>query len=543
MKSWLAAALVALASSAVVGTAPRFAPDDPVVRVAETGDAAAVQPAVANRDAEGWQSLRGIADRPARPALGVNTIGEVPDSSWFTNRIGAHPMTIADVVRGPDSLPAGPHGPWVVVGGKTDGITPGLRLTDGDGRLFFVKFDPRDHPELASGAEVVATKLLYALGYHVPENYVVTLRREELTVGGGAAFKGADGISRQMTRGDVDRLLTHAARAGNGSYRVLASLRVPGKPLGPFRYSGTRTDDPNDVVPHEDRRDLRALRVFAAWLNHVDTKSQNTLDTLVAEGGHQIVRHYLLDFGSTLGSGGVGPKDRGDGFEHLFEKRQAWLSLATLGAYTPTWERIHYPALPSVGRFAATGFRVDTWKPTFPNPAFDHARPDDLFWAAQRVMAFSDEAIRAAVGAARFSDPAASAYLAGTLIARRDQIGRALLPAINPVVRPVIAGNRLTFGNAAADAGVADAPRRYRLRWFLFDNATGDRTPVTSWIETGEAAASLPPALAAAGFVAVQIAADDPRHPSWATPVDAYFRRGPDAAWSLVGFERAPSAR
>ncbi len=34
---------------------------------------------------------------------------------------------------------------------------------------------------MASGAEVVATKLLFALGYHVPENYVVTFGRDELT--------------------------------------------------------------------------------------------------------------------------------------------------------------------------------------------------------------------------------------------------------------------------------------------------------------------------------------------------------------------------
>ena len=36
-----------------------------------------------------------------RRAQNLNTIDEVPDSSWFTNRVGTRPLTIDELVRGP----------------------------------------------------------------------------------------------------------------------------------------------------------------------------------------------------------------------------------------------------------------------------------------------------------------------------------------------------------------------------------------------------------------------------------------------------------
>ena len=47
-------------------------------------------------------------------------------------------------------------------------------------------------------------------------------------------------------------------------------------------------------------------RVYAAWLNHDDSRAPNTLDMLVAENGRSYLKHYMFDFGSVLGSAGVG---------------------------------------------------------------------------------------------------------------------------------------------------------------------------------------------------------------------------------------------
>lgn len=177
-----------------------------------------------------------------------------------------------------------------------------------------------------------------------------------------------------------------------------------------------------------------------------------------------------------------------------------------------------------------------------PNPAFRRARPDDTFWAARRVMAFTDEMIRAAVKTGQYSDPAAEKYIADTLIARRDAIGRAWLTDVNPVVNPVLDGSgTLRFRNAAVDAGVARPPAAYEIGWFAFDNATGAASPIGAPSLVNEAQGSAPSGLptTAGSFVRVDIRAMDASNPSWAVPVHAFFRRE-GGAWKLVGFERLP---
>ena len=63
-------------------------------------------------------------------ALNVNTLGEVPDSSWFTNRIGQHDMTVDEVLRGPNHGRRSGAGQWLVTGRPDAGITPKFTIRE-----------------------------------------------------------------------------------------------------------------------------------------------------------------------------------------------------------------------------------------------------------------------------------------------------------------------------------------------------------------------------------------------------------------------------
>jgi hypothetical protein len=63
-------------------------------------------------------------------AMDVNTVDDLPDSSWFTNRIGQRTMSIDEIVRGPDSRPSVSLDGWVVTAGKSAGVQPGFRVKD-----------------------------------------------------------------------------------------------------------------------------------------------------------------------------------------------------------------------------------------------------------------------------------------------------------------------------------------------------------------------------------------------------------------------------
>jgi hypothetical protein len=536
----LAAALTFGASAAT----PRFYDDDPIRQERDTEDAAAMKPLEVDLIVDLTLNLVSRTAAVDVRAQNVNTVDEVPDSSWYINRAGARPLTPEEVFRGPNTTTGPAAGTWTVTSSKSDGVTPGFTIRDATGQRWFLKFDPPGYRGMATGTEVTVTKLMWALGYHVPENHIAYLHRDQLAIGEAATFTPPGGRRRAMRLDDIATLLARADREPNGAYRVVASKALPGKPIGRIRFADTRPDDPNDLVPHQHRRELRGYGVFAAWLNHVDAKSINSLDTLVPDNGRSFVRHHLIDFGSSLGSGGVGAADYWEGDAYLLEPRQILTRIASFGFSIPDWHTARFYEAPSIGRLLENhaNFNPDLWKPRVPNQAFLHARPDDKFWAAQKLMALTPDLVRAAIRAGDFRDPTSEEFLARALTERRNAIGRAYLTAVNPIADPALSSDgMLTFRNAAVDADFASAPDGYRAAWFRFNNATsgsGFLAETVGRTTRLEAPATLPRNEGA--FVKVQLSSIGGSRSSWEKPIEVFFRYG-QGQWRLIGFERMPS--
>ena len=543
---WTLAALLTLVaalggSGAVSTSTPHFYPDDPIARAPESQDASA---AARNDIVDLYEMTYNLFVQPryvpsGTRAQNVNTIDEVPDSGWFTNRIGTSPLSVEEIVRGP--LVGAPPDPsrWVIEREKTAGVHPGMTVKDAKGETWFLEFDPSYYPEAATGAVVMATKFFWALGYNQVETFLTTFDPARASIDPNATIRRPNGKRTPFTRDDLDELLEPVARRPDGSYRVVAGRLLPGRVLGNFRYDGTRPDDPNDLVPHQHRRELRALRVFAAWTNLTDLKAANTIDTLVAERGHAVVKHWLQDVGSTFGM--CNDLHEWDlSWEHFYQGNTTLKRLFSFGFALSPWQTVDYVERPSIGKFEGDRFDPRTWRPQTPTAAYMELRDDDAFWAAQRVGQFSDEMIRAIMHTGEFSDPETERLLSDIMIKRRNTIVRTYLPAVNPIVSPRLADGRLTFENAAVAAGVATAPARYRAAWFRFDNATGERHPLPETSAAGttlDAPSGLP--AATGSYLGVEISADAAEHPSWGRPVRAYFRRAAEG-WTLVGFERIP---
>jgi hypothetical protein len=448
----------------------RFFPDRPVAW-AEHDDGDVPTPPAGNhlqdldsalliRDSIANEVDRVLALDGSRPAADVNALDEVPCSTWYCARNHLAPMDTAALVAGPPAAPPVP--PLRIVKGKDTGAAPGFQVVDARGKKFMLKLDADGHFGLSTGAELVGARLFYAAGYDTPGSFLLALGPTDLVLDPHATYVLYDVEKRPLSREHVDAVLAHVARNADGSIRAVAVPWLPGRVLGAFDMIGRQGDDPNDRIPHEDRRSLRADWLMYAWLSIFDASAINTLESYVEEDGRHFVRHYHFDFGCAFGSATKHPQALHQDGEHTIEVGRTLAAFFSLGLYRRPFqtEREAWAELtrkyPSIGYYPAEGFVPEAYRSNRKIPAHMRLTARDLYWGAKVVTSFSNAQLEAVVAVARL--PAAdAAYLVHALEVRRDIIGRRYLAAFAAVEAPAASddGARVCFEDLALARGYA----------------------------------------------------------------------------------------
>ena len=398
-----------------------------------------------------------------RPARDVNALDEVPCSTWFCARNHLHAMSPAEVAIGPAAAP--PRPPFRILKGKARGAAIGFEVIDAAGRKFLLKLDVAGHRGMASAAEVVGGRIFHAAGYNVPGSFALDVSpATDLTLDPGATYILYEVQRRPLTAERLREQLAESARGPDGRIRAVAVAWLPGKVVGAFDMIGRRVDDPNDRIPHEQRRSLRASRLLFAWLAVLDAGALNTLDSYVEERGRRFVRHYFIDFGAGLGSSTTRAKGPQQGQEHIVEVGRSLAALGALGFYQRPYQRQRESwwrlatEQPEIGWFTADDFDPDEYRSGRKVPAHRRITDRDAYWGAKLVTSFSDDQIAAIVAQAGLPF-VEEIYLTRALRIRRDIIGRRYLRAATAVEAPHVAagGSALCFDDLAIARGYADA--------------------------------------------------------------------------------------
>jgi hypothetical protein len=401
-------------------------------------------------------AVRALAPEPPRAARDVNSMDDVPRSSWFTPRLGVRTLSAEEMVRGPSEV-GPPQLPILVLKAKPQG-NPGFVIADARGKKYIVKFDPPAWPAIETTTAFIVNRLFWSFGYNVPEDFTIDVRKEDLVTAPDAKYTSAD----------VDKVLDLVAPPVDGRYRATASLLIDGAYLGPTMDRGVREDDPNDTVAHEDRRVLRALRVFGAFVNHSDMRVDNAGDFYQGAPGTGHVRHYLLDFGEAFGGHGAEHGYAWDGYEHYFSYRTAAHNFVTLGLDVEPWENVEPTPWKSVGAFESQTFDPLTWKEVYPFEPIRRSRPADDYWAAKIVAQLTQEQLAALVQAAGYPEAGAADYVLKTLWERRQKVLAAFMREVTPVDALGVEGTTLRLqDNGKRLAG--SSPSGYDVRFCAAD--------------------------------------------------------------------------
>jgi len=329
--------------------------------------------------------------RRARDAVDVNALDEVPTSSWFdSNRL---PLLDGYASRGLpaapfEQLPADPRRPdWQVI-------------VDGNGQRWELVIDDPERPILRTAAGAISSRLLFAFGYHAADSHIISLPERPRALA----------------------VRWPSARAPFSKSETFD--------LGPTASTGTRLDDPNDVVPHEERRSLRALGTVAAWIGLDQIRADSLRDVYVGTPGQGFVQHQVVSVEDALGAGALRSALNGD--EDGAPPSNAWLALGSLGFAPKEGPDPSDTPFPSVGIFH-THTELARYGLSVPFPPAQDALLGDVYWAAKRVARVPDATIIEAVAGGELEPAAARTYVERALKARRTDIARFVMSLVTPL--------------------------------------------------------------------------------------------------------------
>jgi hypothetical protein len=387
-------------------------------------------------------------------ARNVNALDEVPDSSWFTNRLGRYELPRSVFEHGACS-PEEPPRPWRVVEAKLDGTSPGLQVIDANGQRHLFKVDYRDQEERGTASDAIATRMFYAIGYNTPCNRVVIFDREDIVLDMSIVDREDEDAP---TPESIEAVLSQATPAPGGRLRGSLSEFLEGDLLGGWSYTGIRDEDLNDVIDHRDRREIRGQYVLSAWLNHVDARDANNMDVWVETGdGLGYIQHYVLDAGDSFGI--IWPES------HAMSRRLGQSHYLDL-EHVRGWDESVAPERhPIFGYDEVDRFDPDGWRNGYGNPAYQRRTERDDAWMARIIARFGLPQLRAVVSAGRFSRQEYSNFLVRVLAGRRERILERFLTRLSPLSWPEVEGARLCLEDLAVTSGIrSPATRRYRAR-------------------------------------------------------------------------------
>jgi hypothetical protein len=341
---------------------------------------------------------------------------------------------------GRTELPRLADGLLIYAGPKTSyGTGPGFEATSGPLKIK-VKF-------IETMSEPFAARIFGALGYNVePTDYVPHLQmkydrrffkefhlRKEVQTKIRAAFVVPVYTIRLQKRFDPFAFID-AAVMKDGSRISGLDLKtmlfrephdkIPEDRLGNFRpdveeridYLITRAANVQvedetvhsigpwdfDRLGHEDRRELRALGLLAAWVGWFDSRFENTRLKIVKNGERTELKHFISDLGGGLGKS-VGPLSRRCESPNEF-----------------AWSCTRAPKFQGKGRMTIP-FRIVNYQPNVDTLAFERMTLDDARWMARLIGQLSESQILEALVASGF-DSARVKLFAEKLISRRDRM-------------------------------------------------------------------------------------------------------------------------